>query len=174
MIHDFERAVLNHLIHKSVIPIDGIFQIEESHLTEYMLMYSNLFGKLGKGLKTKTNTRYARKLAGLTLLKLNFERNAKFTQLKSGLVYIIENPQFLHHYKIGMTIELQSRLDTYQTYDPYRQFKIVKYEFVLDRSLTEKKLLSHPDITKECGEWVSKANAIEVFEKICYSKVAQR
>jgi hypothetical protein len=168
MIKEFERAVLDKLIKLNVIPFDGIFQIEESHLREYIKMYSELFGKSGNGLKTLSNARFARKLAGLTLLKLNFERNAKFNQLKSGLVYMIENPQFTDHYKLGMTIDLNSRLDSYQTYDPYRNFKVVKYDFVLNRSLTEKNLLNHHDITKECGEWIIKNNAIKIFEKICF------
>lgn len=163
-----EQLVLIQMVLDDVIPYNGIFQITEGHLVKYMDYYSKLFGKGTTGLKKKSNSRYARRLAGLTLLKTNFNRNVKFNQLKSGLVYMISNPHYPDHYKLGMTIELKTRLESYQTYDPYRSFEIVKYDFVLDRILTEKKLLKHPDIYKEQGEWIKKNNAIEIFESICF------
>ena len=137
-------------------------------MRNYIEEYNNIFGRKSKGVKTKSNFRYARKLAGLTLLKVNYERGAKFKDMKSGIVYVIENETFPEHYKIGMTIDLNSRLDSYQTYDPYRRFKVTKYEFVLDRSRIEKLILFNPGIINENGEWVKKENALEIFEKICF------
>lgn len=169
MIKEKEQIILIKMIQENIIPYNGLFQITELHLLNYIKLYSNTFSKGGTGLNKISNFRFARKLAGLTLLKVNFERNVKFNQLKSGLVYMIENPQFPDHYKLGMTIELNSRLESYQTYDPYRKFKVTKYDFVLDRSLTEKKLLNHPNILRECGEWVKKENAIKIFEDICFN-----
>lgn len=165
----FEQIVISRMYDNEEIPTNGIFQITELHLNSHIKIYGELFGKKKGGIKSKTNERYARKLAGLTFLKLNFSRDASFKQMKSGLVYMIGNDCFPNHYKIGMTIDLNSRLESYQTYDPYRNFKIVKYDFVLDRVLTEKKLLGHPFITKEQGEWILKSNAIEIFEKICFN-----
>ena len=167
-LEDKEQIILIQMVLDDVIPYNGIFQITEFQLTKYMEYYSEIFGKKGTGLKTKSNARFARRMAGLTLLKTNFNRKVKFNQLKAGLVYMIGNPQFPDHYKLGMTIELNSRLDSYQTYDPYRRFEIIKYDFVIDRALTEKKLLNHPNILKEQGEWVKKENAKEIFESICF------
>jgi hypothetical protein len=41
-----------------------------------------------------------------------------------------------------------------------------KYNFVLDRRYKEKLILSHPDLTKETGEWVKKENAEDIFLKL--------
>lgn len=169
MLRDFEQIVIGNMISENIIPSMDIFQITEFHLQTYISLYGKLFGKQNGGIKSKTNSRYARKLAGLTLLKLNFSRDAKFNDMKSGLVYIIENEVYPEHYKMGMTIELNSRLSSYQTYDPLQRFKIVKYDFVLDRVLTEKKLLNHPEVFRETGEWVKKGKALEIFEKICFN-----
>lgn len=82
------------------------------------------------------------------------------------MIYLLENPVFPDHYKIGMTIDLDQRLSAYQTCDPYRRYKIIKYEFVLDRVLLEKELLCHPHIINEEGEWIKRINAIETFSKV--------
>jgi hypothetical protein len=86
--------------------------------------------------------------------------------MHAGLVYLIENPAFPEHYKVGMTINLKQRLSQYQTYDPYRKFKVFKYDFVLDKRSKEKELLNHPNIYNELGEWIKKTNAEELFGKI--------
>ncbi len=174
MFSDKELRVLDVLYFEAIVPKDGLFQITEKHLKEFVSLYGNIFSPTKSvNTKSKSNYRYARKLAGLTLLKLNFSRGAKFKDMLSGLVYIIENNVFPEHYKIGMTIDIQDRLASYQTYDPYKGFKIIKYEFVLDRKHSETKLLNHPDIFIESGEWVSRNNAVALFEQIVYSEVAQ-
>lgn len=125
-----------------------------------------LFGTEGRGTASTSNRRFARRLAGRTLLNLNFSRGARFSELKAGILYLIENPAFPDHYKVGMTINLKQRLAQYQTYDPYRQFSVAKYDFVLDRHRCEADLLNHPFICREEGEWVLKDNALEIFKSI--------
>lgn len=170
MLKDFELITIGMLITEKVIPAFDVFQINEIHLYNYIKFYGEIFSTevCDKKLKTKSNQRFARKLAGLTLLKLNFERGATFSEMQSGIVYVIENEIFQEHYKIGMTIDLKSRLNAYQTYDPLRRFKVKKYDFVLNRVLVEKKILGHPDIFNEQGEWVKKQNALTIFEDICF------
>ena len=167
IMRECEQRVIDVMLFELLIPAYGLFQITEKHLKDYIDVYGNIFGK-EKGTKTKSNYRYARKLAGLTLLKINFERGAKFTDMEAGSVYVIENPAFPYHYKIGMTLDIKERLSQYQTYDPFRQFKIVKYDFVLNRRHAETKLLSHPDMFSEQGEWVKRENAVKLFEQIIF------
>lgn len=168
MLKDFELLVIGKLIENNIIPSFELFQISETHILEYMRIYGILYSESNNALKSKTNLRYARKLAGLTLLKLNFERKAKFNEIRAGLIYLIENEVYPDYYKVGMTIDLNSRLRSYQTYDPLQRFKVVKYDFVLDRILAEKKILNHPKIFNEDGEWIKKHNAIKIFESICF------
>jgi len=163
---NFEKRVIDVLIFENKLPETGIFEITENHIKSYIELYGNMFGK-DKSRKLKNDEyRFARKLAGRTLIKLNIERGAKFNNIKAGMVYMIENPAFPYHYKIGMTLDVVKRLSQYQVYDPFKRFKVVKYNFVMDRSSIEKTILNHPCILKEDGEWIAKKNAIELFSKI--------
>jgi hypothetical protein len=65
-----------------------------------------------------------------------------------------------------MCIDVIDRLNSYQTYDPYRKFKIERYGFVLNRRKAESLILYHPDIFNEQGEWVLRENANEIFSQI--------
>ncbi len=172
MIDEKENLVLERMLSKKILPEKELFEITEYQLSEYVAEYGNAFGKGNNKLKA-SNYRYARRLAGRSLIKMNLTRGARFNDIKSGMVYLIENPAFAEHYKIGMTLDVHDRLSAYQTYDPYRQFSLVKYEFVLDKKLTEQRLLGHPDSCRELGEWVKRDRAIELFEKICAFEAAR-
>lgn len=161
-----EELVLKSLIEGEVIPQSGLFQINEYHLKMYLDQYHFLFGSSQKRCGKLGNIRFARRLAGRTLLKVNFDRGARFNDIKAGLVYLISNEAFPGFVKVGMTINIKQRLDVYQTYDPYRRFKIEKYDFVLNRLSKEKEFLTHPDIYNESGEWVSVENSIEIFQRL--------
>jgi hypothetical protein len=45
--------------------------------------------------------------------------------VKSGYLYIIINEAFPGWVKVGTTMDLTSRLHTYQTGDPFRRYKVV-------------------------------------------------
>lgn len=166
MITEKEQLVLLEMIKHRIIPSEGLFEITEQHLRAYLSTYHRLFGSTNKSTTNKTNTKFARRLAGRTILNVLFNRGAKFTDVDSGLIYLIENPSYPLHYKIGVTIQLNKRLAQYQTYDPYRAFSVAKYDFTIDRYAKEKELLKYPDIYNEQGEWVLRDNAKEVFEKL--------
>lgn len=160
-----EEIIIKYLIEEGVLS-SVKFQVTEIMLQQYLEAYHLHFGDTEKATGKKNNAKFARRLAGRTLLSLNFDRGAKHTEMNAGLIYLIENPAFPEHYKVGMTINLKQRLAQYQTYDPYRKFKVFKYDFVLDKRSKEKELLSHPDIYNELGEWVKKTNAEVLFSKI--------
>lgn len=165
MTQDRTKRIIDTLEFLGNIPKIDVFQIEEKHIKGFMDVYKDVTHSNGR-YSSKSNQQLARKIAGVNLLNTNLERGATFKDMKSGLVYMIENPMYPDHYKIGMTIDLPSRLSQYQIYDPLKRFKVAKYEFVLDRRHTEKKILNHPDISLETGEWVMKENAKELFELI--------
>lgn len=165
---DFEKRVTDVMIYSEEIPAEGIFKIKEHHLDSYIKAYGEIFGNKGKGLKNRNEYRFARKLAGRTLVRLLYERGAKLSQIDAGMVYVISNPAFEKHLKIGMTMDVIDRLSQYQTYDPYRAFRLEKYNFVLNRRHHEKLLLSHPDIVNESGEWVLKENVEEIFNELIF------
>ena len=167
MIDERKNKIERLMVLEGNLPKVGLFQITEDILHNYVQAYNDLNGKGGAGVRRYTNYKFARKIAGMNLLSILFDRGANCNQIKSGIVYIIGNPIFTEHYKIGMTMDLNSRLSSYQTCDPFRKYHIVKYQFVEDRKKIEKCLLSHPNILKEEGEWVKKLNDLEIFDKIC-------
>lgn len=158
--------VIKRLILHNKIPSSNKFEITEPLLRDYVIYYSELF-TTSFGTTTKSNTKFARRLAGLNLLKENISRNVKATDILAGQVYLISNPAFKQHYKIGATYDTVKRLAQYQTYSPYRDFKIEKYDFVIDKFKAEKFLLNHPLLNKENGEWVYKENAKSIFDDLC-------
>jgi len=160
-ISEGEQRVLNVLLFEGLIPKQQ-FDITEEHLIHYMHGYVNVMKKGGTEL-TSSNYRYARKLAGLTLMKYNVSLGAKISEIKAGIVYIIENPAFEKHYKIGMTVDIEDRLNSYQTYDPFRKFKVAHYDFVLNRRAIETQILSSFHLSLEEGEWALRDNCIKVF-----------
>lgn len=169
MIDERRNKIEKLMILEGSLPKNGIFQISDDMLHNYVQAYNDLNGN-GVGVRRYTNYKFARKIAGMNLLSILYERGAKYTEIKSGMVYVIGNPVFTEHYKIGITLDLGSRLSSYQTSDPLRRYHIVKYQFVEDRKRIEKTLLSNPNILKEEGEWVKQENALEIFDKICQVK----
>lgn len=51
----------------------------------------------------------------------------KSSRKKEGYVYIISNSHFPDYYKIGATQDINSRLRTYQTSSPHRDYKVEYY-----------------------------------------------
>ena len=64
------------------------------------------------------------------------------------------------------TIEM---ISMYTNYSPFRDFRVVKYDFVLDRRRIETLILYHPDIMNELGEWILRDKAEEIFSKIVHT-----
>jgi hypothetical protein len=127
----------------------GVFTITEEMKKQYVKLYPTFSDSSGK-LKPK-ETKFALKLAGLSLLKLNETRreNTKSKIVKSGnktesgIVYLVSNPVFEGYLKIGMTKDLNSRMKTYQTCDPLRRFKVKHWKIVENAKTTETFLLKH-------------------------------
>jgi hypothetical protein len=169
-----ERRILDVLLFEN--KIDSLpFIITEEHILAYMHGYVNVLRKKPFNLRS-SDYRYNRKLAALTLLKYLYSIGVDLKEQPSGFVYLVENDSFPEHYKSGMTTDLEARLNSYQTYDPYRGFKVKKYEFVLNRRHAEKLILNSFGISIENGEWVKKDKVENIFKKITfkYSKVLAR
>lgn len=74
----------------------------------------------------------------LTMLKLKYMRNSNRSKgIKEGFVYMISNPSFPGWVKIGSTVDVYERLNTYQTYSPMRDYVIDGYYFSYDRFAEE-------------------------------------
>lgn len=151
--------VVSDLIEHNLIPSNPEYDIDEYHLDAYIRLYQSYSKANGK-----FNRTYARKLAGLTLVKLKRTKGLKPHQFKEGFVYCIKNPAWPDYTKVGITYDLNSRLKSYQTADPFRAFKISHYEFVLDRFQAEKDILKEFDINLHHGEWLKLEDSTKIIQ----------
>lgn len=165
----FDSYIFYEMIEIGLIPSHGIFDVTDSMKEYYVSAYSKYSGS--GDIKTSSNRNYALKLAGLSLLKLNSQREeieyvkTKKSKIKtnSGIVYLISNPVFDGFLKIGITKNLVNRLRSYQTYDPMRRYKVEHYRVVENARDEEKHYLTHHKINLAKGEWVYKENVKELF-----------
>ena len=70
---------------------------------------------------------------------------------KKGFIYIISNSAFPNYYKIGITTNIKSRLRTYQTSSPYRNYKIEYY--VEHEDCYNAEQLIHSDMERFATRW---------------------
>lgn len=83
----------------------------------------------------------------------------------SGILYVISNNAYPTHVKIGITKDLPKRLVTYQAYDPFRNFKVEKYVFIMDVRRTERYLLDEYKLNDTfTGEWIPIDNLNEISQ----------
>ena len=62
------------------------------------------------------------------------------TLIEEGFVYLITNPVWDGWVKIGMTTDYESRLSTYNIYDPTSSYSFVDIKWTNDRKYAEKHL----------------------------------
>lgn len=87
------------------------------------------------------------------LLKIKYKRNGMSAKgIPEGYVYAIGNPNFPGMVKFGSSIDVRDRLQSYQTYSPYRDYYLIGYVFVPDRLKEEKILLEKYCATHEWAE----------------------
>ena len=81
--------------------------------------------------------KYAINIAKDMMEKGENEISAKQNDDKRGSVYIISNPAWEGAIKIGKAFNVFTRLKTYQTYCPRKDYKLECHEFFEDRHLAE-------------------------------------
>lgn len=75
---------------------------------------------------------------------------------KAGYVYAITHHKFPGWIKVGETLDVIDRLNSYQTYAPDRSFELLFYTFVWDRKASEKEIISK---FYSKNEWVNSTNS---------------
>ena len=168
-----DNEIIDLLIRRNIIPEYGTFDVNQTMIDTFYLVYREVNKPKTNKLIRKTNVKFAKKLAGLSLMKLNIcrasnqnfssEIKIKVKKPKCGILYLISNPAFEGMYKIGITQDLDKRLSTYQTYDPLRRYKVEHYIFVEDRRKVEKEYLEKMNLNIVRGEWVNTDKVKELY-----------
>lgn len=97
-------------------------------------------------------------------------RRGEMTSLREGFIYLVINPAWPQWIKAGMTIDYEDRLNSYNTSDPFRCFRMLEIEWSKDRRLAEVNLLKVLDdnaIARK-GEWfqIDSKLAISILKNI--------
>lgn len=141
------KLVIQTLEELGLIAKDKSFDITYELIDKYIELYSSI----SKG--SKFDKRLAQKIACMFLVEYKV-----FNKLpcKEGFAYIISNPAWPNHYKVGMSKHVKKRLNTYQTYSPFRDYKVEWFGFWFDAKSGELALRQCFNI--ESHEWVIKDN----------------
>lgn len=128
------------LLNKGIINASG-FAITKYVIDEYIKAYASL------SIKSHNNFDYrlASKIACMNLVEF---KKANKIPCKEGFAYIVTNPAWPNHYKVGMSKHVKKRVQTYQTYSPYRDYKLEWFGFWFDAQKGEKQL-------RECFDSIS-------------------
>ena len=161
---NFIHRTIETMIYLKFIPIDGYdFNITNELIFEYIKVY----GEITKGGQLRNREiPLARRLAGLNLLKLKLARGSTTKNCREGMVYLIGNPAWPNMLKVGMSIDVDNRLASYQMYDPTKSYFIKHYEFVQDRRAIETFILQQYNLNIESGEWLRDVDGKEIIQKV--------
>lgn len=94
----------------------------------------------------------------------------EMTSLQEGFIYLAGNPAWPDWLKVGMTIDYESRLATYNISDPLSAFQFLKVKWVEDRRRSESTLLEllgeHSEARR--GEWfkTDPETALKIFSQL--------
>jgi hypothetical protein len=75
------------------------------------------------------------------VLENETKSKGKHTDIVEGFVYLVSNPAFTGWIKAGMTTDFEKRLHTYNTADPFCNFKMLHVKWVKDRRQAEETVL---------------------------------
>jgi len=70
-----------------------------------------------------------------------------------GYLYVITNPAWPSYVKIGRTVNITSRLRSYNTGDPFREYSLHYYRYFVDVCLAERTLAQLYQGSRTQGEW---------------------
>ena len=91
------------------------------------------------------------------------ENNNSARGIKQGYVYAMHNKSWNEYVKIGCTIDVYDRLNTYQSYSPFRDYELIGYVYSEDKFKLEKEI--HNKFERN-GEWIkSDKSTIKRFLK---------
>ena len=113
----------------------------------------------------------AKHLLRIRGLRSEAERNiGTHVNLTDGFVYIAINPVYGGWFKVGMTLDYEERISTYNTSCPFDGFKMLVVAYVSDRRAKEVELLAifADHALRSKGEWfeITKEKAIALFTSV--------
>ena len=98
-----------------------------------------------------------------------------YKQIKEGYVYAISNSAWPDWIKIGMAIDAEDRLSSYQTSSPMRNYRLVHSVYCEDRSESERsahilaaRKANIPWNKNDNGEWfnITQSQAVDILKQI--------
>lgn len=90
----------------------------------------------------------------------------RYNRSKKGYVYLVSNPAWQGWFKVGMAIDANDRLGSYQTGSPYRDYELRHKVLCKDRRKAEAFLHEQLSNFPNRGEWFEMTlnEALSVFQ----------
>lgn len=89
---------------------------------------------------------------------------------KSGIIYLVEHELYKGWIKCGMTVNIKTRIGSYNCNDPLKRFKVIVEKNVSNRRKSESLLKYNLKMTSSLsnGEWyrIDKDEALRIFNNI--------
>lgn len=84
-----------------------------------------------------------------------FSSLENYNKSPEGEVYIVQNPAWKDWYKVGKAVDSKDRCNGYQTSSPHRDYNLLTYVSVSDRSVAERKMhkIVEGICEKRSNEW---------------------
>ena len=103
-----------------------------------------------------------------TLASIRERRRAGSLEGKEGFLYVITNAAWTGYLKVGHAVDYEDRLNTYQTSDPFRRYKLDFSWYFRDRIAAERDVHRLLLPWWKGGEWflVDKHEAIAAIKRI--------
>ena len=139
---------------EGIVGIDFEINTEFAKYIYLKYVYPNFKIKYTDTSSRKSNKLISRQInfTKLSLLRVKYYRNGNSSKgIKEGFIYCVTNPAFVGWYKIGSTVDVYNRLNTYQTYCPNRDYKLECYYFSDNRFEEES---SFHRALLASGEWI--------------------
>jgi len=106
---------------------------------------------------------------------LAFQSLKSYTTVKEGFVYVIRNKAWDGWVKIGMAIDAEDRLNSYQTSSPFRDYELVYSKYFNDRKVAEKKChrIAKKKSVEYESEWffLPEEEAIKIIEEVYLASI---
>ncbi len=137
----------------------------EHHMTDDGLVYCQgkfrtLESYLQRGGKPEKIKHYSSKVSVINTVVTNL-----YNKPKEGDVYIIANKAWNGWVKIGMALDAEDRLNSYQTSSPYRDYVLIHKEYFKDRRRAEAQ--AHKEAGKiaeeQNSEWFKLDNSTAIL-----------
>ncbi|ARQ96224.1 hypothetical protein [Salmonella phage Stp1] len=151
---DINLQKLREFLGKRILTQENYYIIGQQYARKQLADFVRTMKSVGRNITvgSKRYNEQKRKILQRVFRDINLLSVVDSIPIDLGYIYVISNPNFPGMYKIGSAKDAETRLLQYQTYSPYRDYKLELY--LLCKDFRTKELNFHKKYSTE-GEWTN-------------------